>query len=79
VRYLAASQPSEPDVVFQFQGTGSAPAAQLPWTGPGESKGSLMLRLLSPDQIEVTWFAIQRSAELSRGSGSAQLIRQREP
>ena len=78
-RYRGADQTIEPDVAFQFEGFGGVPAAQLPWTGPGESKGKLTLRLLSPDQIEVTWFATQSSAELNLGSGSAQLIRQREP
>ena len=78
-RYRATSEPAEPEVAFQFAGAGAVPAAKLRWTGPGESKGSLMLHLLSPDQIEVTWFTSDPGAELNRASGSAQLTRQREP
>ena len=77
--YRALDEPADPDVLFQFEGVGGIPAAQLPWTGPGKSKGKVTLRLISADQIEVTWFATQLSPELNLSSGSAHLVRQREP
>ena len=78
-RYSAGDPPVESDVALQFEGTGGVPVGLFPWTGPGDSKGKVMLRLLSSDQLEVTWFATQHSAALNFTSGSAQLIRQREP
>ena len=78
-RYRVTDQAIEPEVAFRFEGGGSAPEARLPWTGPGTSQGKVTLRLVSTDQLEVTWAATQLSPELSLASGIAQLIRQREP
>ncbi len=78
-RYKVTDQAIEPEVAFRFDGIAGSPEAQFPWTGPGAAQGEVTLRLLSGDQIEVNWSATQLSAELNLASGSAQLIRQREP
>ena len=78
-RYRVTDQAIEPEVAFRFEGGGSAPDAQFPWIGPGASQGKVTLRLVSADQLEVTWSATQLSTELNLASGIAQLIRQREP
>jgi hypothetical protein len=78
-RYQVTNQAIDPDVVFQFEGGGRAPTTQVPWAGPGDSRGKLTLRLISADQLEVSWSATRLGADLNLASGSAQLVRQREP
>lgn len=78
-RYRVTDQAIEPEVFFRFEGDASAPISRFPWTGPGQSQGSVELNLVSADRIEVTWSATQLSADLNLASGSAQLLRQREP
>ena len=78
-RYRITDQAISPEVTFQFEGPGGPVAAQLPWTGAGDAQGSMAIRLLSADQLEVSWTATHLSADLNLASGTAHLIRQREP
>ncbi|MBZ5577639.1 MAG: J domain-containing protein [Acidobacteriia bacterium] len=77
--YRITDQAISPEVAFRFEGAGKIPVAQLAWTGPGESRGKVTLRLISRDRLEVSWIASQLSADLNLASGTAQLVRQREP
>jgi hypothetical protein len=77
-RYRVTDQAISPEVTFQFEGPGGPAAAQLPWTGAGDAQGNLAIRLISADQLEVSWTASHLSADLNLASGTAQLIRQRE-
>jgi len=77
-RYRVTDRAIDPEVVFQFEGPASAPVAQLPWTGPGDSGGKVSLRLISPDRMEVIWIASRLSLALDLTSGTAQLVRQQE-
>lgn len=77
--YRVTDQAISPEVSFQFAGSGSVPLAQFDWSGPGEARGQVTLQLLSPDLLEVSWLASQLSADLGLASGTAQLMRQREP
>lgn len=77
--YRVTDQAISPEVSFQFEGAGSSPLARFTWSGPGEARGQVTLRLLSPDFLEVSWLASQLSADLGLASGTAQLVRQREP
>ena len=77
-RYRVTDRAIDPDVSFQFEGSASAPSTQLPWTGPGGAAGKVILRLVSADQLEVTWTANRLSSALGLASGTAQLIRQQE-
>lgn len=77
-RYRVTDRAIEPDVVFEFEGTGNDASAEFLWNGPGEATGKVTLRLVTPNRLEVAWVASRLSTELNLASGSAQLIRQRE-
>jgi len=77
-RYRITDQVISPEVVFQFEGPSDAPIVRLPWTGAGDSKGAVTLRLVSADQLFVSWTTTRLSADLNLASGMAQLTRQKE-
>ena len=78
-RYRIPDRAIEPAVSFRFEGASGTPDAQFSWKGPGDADGKVTLRLLAPDQLQVSWTANHLSAGLNLASGIAQLIRQREP
>jgi hypothetical protein len=77
-RYRVTDQAISPVVAFQFEGPGKAPAARVPWRGPGGAGGEIRLTLVSESALEVKWTAHHISDDLSLTSGTAMLIRQRE-
>lgn len=78
-RYRVPDRAISPDVAFQFTGKEGEDSVHLPWTGPGGAKGEVRLRLLNPDSLEVAWVASHLGTAQGLGSGTATLVRRREP
>ncbi len=78
-RYKVADRAISPDVTFQFEGPASGDSAALPWTGGGGTHGEVRLRRISPDTLEVKWFATEMGKHLGLVSGAAVLVRRQEP
>lgn len=78
-RYRVADRAISPEVEFQFDGAASGNPVSLRWTGGGGSRGEVLLNLVSPDSLEVVWFATELGKYLSLGSGTATLVRRLEP
>ena len=78
-RYKVADRAISPEVNFRFEGAATGDAASLPWAGDGGSRGEVRLRLVSSDSIEVRWFATELGNHLGLASGTAVLVRVREP
>ncbi len=77
-RYKVTDLAISPDVAFQFEGPVSGDAVQLPWTGPGGSKGQVLLKLAPDGGIQVRWTAHRLSRQLGLSSGVATLVRLRQ-
>jgi hypothetical protein len=77
-RYKVTDLAISPDVAFQFEGPVSGDAAQLPWTGPGGSKGQVLLKLAPDGGMQVRWTAHRLSRQLGLSSGVATLVRLRQ-
>jgi curved DNA-binding protein CbpA len=78
-RYRVTDRAISPSVSFDFEGTASAPAAVLPWTGAGGAMGQIALKLVSDNVMEVGWRAHRLSDELGLVSGVSVLLRELEP
>jgi hypothetical protein len=78
-RYRVADQAISPEVAFQFEGRASENSAHGRWTGGGGAKGEVQLKLLSVDSMGVTWWATDLGKGMGLASGTAVLIRLREP
>jgi hypothetical protein len=78
-RYRVTDRAISPEVEFQFEGAASGTSVSLPWSGGGGSRGKVQLRQVSPDSLEVTWFATELGKNLGLGSGTAVLVRRQEP
>jgi hypothetical protein len=76
-RYRVPDRPISPEVAFQFAAQASQDTAQLLWTGSGV-KGEGRMKLLSPDSLEVTWWATHLGRNLGLASGTAVLTRRKE-
>lgn len=78
-RYQVADKPISPDVVFYFEGAARNSNANLRWSAGNGARGEVRLKLLSENSMEVSWAA----SELGRGqglaSGTAVLVRRRDP
>jgi len=77
-RYRVADRAISPEVVFHFEGRVSQDSARLQWTGGG-AKGEARLQLLSPDSMEITWWATDLGRAVGLASGTAVLTRRQEP
>ena len=78
-RYRVTDQAISPAVAFDFDGPGGATDVTLPWRGAGGARGEVTLRLVSENLLEVRWRAHRLSDELGLVSGSAALVRLRDP
>jgi hypothetical protein len=79
-RYHITDRPVSPEVVFRFEGPVSSNIAQLRWAAPNDgAKGEVQLKLLSPNSMQVNWWATELGKNPSFASGTAVLIRQQEP
>ncbi len=78
-RYKVTDRPISPEVSFQFEGAAAGNPATLPWTGGGGARGEVQLRQLSPDSLELKWFATDLGRQFGLASGTAVLIRRHEP
>lgn len=76
-RYRIPDRPISPDVSFQFQGPAGGDEAVVSWEGPGGAKGQMTLRLVSPDRLQIDWFATELGTQLGLASGSSLLTRRR--
>lgn len=74
-RYRVGDRAISPNVAFEFEGRASEATAQLPWVGPGGSRGEVILRLLTAGSLEVTWTVHELGNELGLISGTATLVR----
>jgi curved DNA-binding protein CbpA len=64
-----------PEVNFRFEGWISGPNGRLPWTGDGDAKGEVQLRLVSDSTLEVVWSASDLGKSMGLASGIAVLNR----
>jgi hypothetical protein len=78
-RYLVTDRAISPAVVFHFEGRASPPRSTLPWKGDGGAYGRVTLRMADENSLEVTWTATKLSEDLGLISGTATLMRGREP
>jgi hypothetical protein len=76
-RFQIADRAISPDVAFQFEGERNE-AERYQWTGRSGARGEVQLVLVTSDSLRVTWFASEL-ADMGLASGSAILIRRREP
>ena len=74
-RYRITDRAISPRVAFQLEGHAAPSGGKLPWSGPGNAKGEVTLRLLSSGALEVSWVADQMGTELGLISGTATLVR----
>jgi hypothetical protein len=78
-RYLVTDRAISPAVVFRFEGRGAAPVSTLRWNGSGGAYGKVTLKLITDDSLEVAWTAARLSEDLGLISGTARLVRKRDP
>lgn len=78
-RYRVPDRAISPEVSFQFDGPAAHDSARLAWHGPGGAKGDLQLRLVSENTLEIGWAASELGKHLGLASGTAILIRRRDP
>lgn len=78
-RYHVPDRAISPDVAFQFTGSVGRDDPVLAWSAPGGGKGEVRLKLLSADSLEVAWVATDLGRDLGLASGTAVLIRRRDP
>lgn len=78
-RYRVPDRPISSQVLFRFAGKPVGDTAVLNWTGAGGAKGEVRLRLLAPDSMEVKWTATKLGSQMDLASGTAALIRRRDP
>jgi hypothetical protein len=78
-RYLVTDRAISPAVMFRFEGRGAAPVSTLRWNGPGGAYGNVTLKLITDDSLEVAWTAARLSGGLGLISGTARLVRRRDP
>ena len=74
-RYYVSDRPISPNVNFEFEGTPDGGSAKLPWHGEGGSQGTLEIKLLSGDELQVIWHATDFGQILGLASGTAVLMR----
>ena len=78
-RYHIADRAISPEVVFRFEGNAGPELAKLPWTGAGGAKGEVRLQLVGDDTMDVKWTAFELGTQLGLASGTAVLVRRRDP
>ncbi len=78
-RYRVTDQSIPPSVHFEMQGTAETPRARLHWAGSGGATGQITLELISDTAMKVVWSTEQLGGELRLVSGTATLVRWREP
>ena len=78
-RYQVSDKPISPNVAFLFEGRPKGNTASLQWSASGGARGEVQLRLVSENSLEVVWTATEMGKELGLASGTAVLVRQREP
>jgi curved DNA-binding protein CbpA len=78
-RYRVSDKPISPNVAFLFEGRPKGNTANLLWSASGGARGEVQLRLVSENSLEVVWTATDMGKELGLASGTAILVRQREP
>ncbi|MBI3209144.1 MAG: DnaJ domain-containing protein [Candidatus Solibacter usitatus] len=76
-RYRVTDQAMQPEVNFAFRGEPGAREMRVPWSGAGGSNGNLLLRLVSPNSMEIAWIANEMGT-LGLASGKALLTRQQQ-
>lgn len=76
-RYYIPDRPISPEVAFYFEGVAAGQEAVLPWTGVGNAKGEVRLRLVSADRLQIDWFATDLGNKLGLASGNSLLTRRR--
>lgn len=77
--YRVPDRAISPEVVFRFEGHSEHGTAVLPWTGAGDARGEVRLRLLSGNSLEVSWTAAELGTQMGLVTGTAVLIRRRDP
>ncbi|MBI4873889.1 MAG: J domain-containing protein [Acidobacteria bacterium] len=78
-RYRVTDRAISPEVSFQMEGAATGKHAILPWADAAGARGEIELNLVSRDSVEVTWRATHLSRHLGLASGTAVLVRRRDP
>ena len=77
-RYRVADRAISPTVAFQFEGPALPEGSDLSWAGAGGASGTMQLRLVTGNTVEVVWTADRLGKELGLISGTATLVRRQE-
>ena len=78
-RYQVADKPISPDVVFYFEGAARSGGANLRWSAGNGARGEVRLKLLGDNSMEVSWAATELGRGQGLASGTAVLVRRRDP
>jgi len=76
-RYRVADRALSPEVMFQF--AGRAGSGRYQWTGNHGSQGEIELVLQADGTLSVNWFSTQLGRHAALTSGTAVLVRRRDP
>jgi hypothetical protein len=74
-RYYISDQAISPNVNFEFEGEAYGGVVKLPFHGDGGSRGTVQIKLVSDNEMEVSWKALDKGDSLGLVSGTAILMR----
>jgi hypothetical protein len=76
-RYRVADRPVSPEVSFHFEG--GAGDGRFAWAGNGGASGAVELERRSDASLAITWWTSQLGRQATLTSGTATLVRRRDP
>ena len=74
-RYETPDRPISPEVSFHFGGPSNGEFALFDWNASDGSRGTVELRLLTPQSMQVSWHVMEFGSNIRIAGGSAVVIR----
>ena len=69
--YASSDRPTQPQVVFTFQGPANGDSAVFNWNASDGSRGGIQLKLLSAQSMQVTWQVTEFGSSMGISGGAA--------
>jgi hypothetical protein len=69
--YASSDRPTQPQVVFTFQGPATGDSAVFNWNASDGSRGGIQLKLLSAQSMQVTWQVTEFGSSIGISGGAA--------
>jgi curved DNA-binding protein CbpA len=69
--YASSDRPTQPQVVFTFQGPANGDSAVFNWNASDGSRGGIQLKLLSAQSMQVTWQVTEFGSSIGISGGAA--------